>query len=269
MAKISHTFSGLTNGFTYYGKVYTVNPKERANNRADLAVFAATPSAFPDSPTEYLLIDTYTTSQTWEAPEDGWFKVEVHGASGNGGVAQPSPGNSWVVTVDGISYCFYVSGGGGGGSGYSCSTVKLKKGDTVRLAVGSIGSDTTATVSSSVDPIYSHSLKVTSGGNGSPGTKAYPSYASGGAGGVGSGGNQSNKTGGAGGKGTCDLEEGTSSDRPLAAGGTGGTYAVAGGNVGGKGGEWNGKQYNDGGLVSPASGKAGFIKISRGNTNVL
>lgn len=52
MAKITHTIHGLTNGVTYYGKVYSVNPKKRANNRADLAVFAAIPSAFPEEPLE-------------------------------------------------------------------------------------------------------------------------------------------------------------------------------------------------------------------------
>lgn len=44
MAKIEHIFENLTNGATYYGKVFTVNPKKRVNNRADLMVFAAVPA---------------------------------------------------------------------------------------------------------------------------------------------------------------------------------------------------------------------------------
>lgn len=45
MAKITHNVTGLTNGVTYYGKVFSVNPKKRANNRADLTVFTAVPAA--------------------------------------------------------------------------------------------------------------------------------------------------------------------------------------------------------------------------------
>ena len=42
--------AGLTNGVTYYGKVFSVNPKERINSRADLTVFAAVPAAHPKIP---------------------------------------------------------------------------------------------------------------------------------------------------------------------------------------------------------------------------
>lgn len=45
MATVTKKFTGLTNGKTYYAKVFTVNPKKRVNNRSDLKVASATPKA--------------------------------------------------------------------------------------------------------------------------------------------------------------------------------------------------------------------------------
>lgn len=261
MAKITHIIPGLTNGVTYYGKVFSVNPKKRANGRADLTVFAAIPSAFPAEPTDYTLIAKYTTSQTWVAPEDGWFKIEVHGASGKGGSAARD------TSTDDDDNTIYQggSGAGGGGSAYVCSAVKLKKGDVIALVCGAVGSDTTATVTSSVETYGS--MKATSGANGGSAwwNNGFPNGYNGGTGGVGgtaSGGNVSNVNGGKGSNGsTTDWEESKSSVD--AAGGTGGAPGHSDGNHGGTGGYLN--NYSS---YSAASGAAGFIKISRGNTNL-
>lgn len=40
---------------------------------------------FPAEPSAYELIGTYTSSGSFIATENGWFQVEVFGASGNGG----------------------------------------------------------------------------------------------------------------------------------------------------------------------------------------
>ena len=72
---------------------------------------------------DYTLIGKYTTSQIWTAPEDGTYKIEVHGASGNGGRGtiydfEDSDGDVWYN---------WGAGDGGGGSGYGCSIGKVHR----------------------------------------------------------------------------------------------------------------------------------------------
>lgn len=198
-------------------------------------------SLFPSSPSAYNLIGTYTGNQTWTAPENGYFQIEVFGASGSGG----DPSNS------------YAGGGGGGGGGYACSRVTLNKGDAIALTVGAVGATTSAAVNSSHNNSYDHTLQVTSGGNGAKASGKTPG--SGGAGGTGSGGNYANYAGGAGGNG------GAGSAYAVGAGGNGGTAGYSGGNVGGKGGQSG--IIIVGGETKGEAGAAGFIKIYRGNTN--
>ena len=260
MAKITHMIPGLTNGVTYYGKVFSVNPKNRANGRADLTVFAAIPSAFPAEPTDYTLIAKYTSSQTWVAPEDGWFKIEIHGASGSGAEGKPT-GSAWYKTEDedtGDSIWYYYSGPSGGGGAYVCSEVKLKKGDTITLVRGAVGSDTTATIASSMGTY--EIMKAESGTSATTGTSNF-GYA--GTGGTASGGTIANNDGSAGLKGARSADYEHSSDITVAVR-AGGSPGHTDGNNGGNGGyATNGKKYG------ATSGKAGFIKISRGNTNVV
>lgn len=262
MAKITHMIPGLTNGVTYYGKVYSVNPKKRANGRADLTVFAAIPSAFPAEPTDYTLIAKYTTSQTWVAPEDGWFKIEVHGASGSGAIAKT--GGFIVydsdygddVEVEGV-----ITGGSGGGGGYSCSIIKMNKGDTVVIESLAIGSVATVYINSSHD-VYPNIL-VSSGGSGTMQVGSNDGNA--GYGGSASGGNYANYNGSAGLKGVRVYSVGVSLRNLTASPRPGGAPGHTDGNAGGQSGS---KNSGTTALTSPGYGKAAFVNISRGNTNV-
>ena len=233
------------------GKTILCAMKKMATN-----IVVAVESLFPSAPSSYSLIAKYTASQTWTAPENGYFQIEAFGASGNGG-----KGGHFYQKLFG-SFSIAGSGGGGGGGGYACSRVKMNKGDTVVLTAGAVGSDTSATINSSVET-YS-ALNVTSGGNGTDtgmsGTTMFGG--TGGAGGTGSGGNYSNETGGNGGDGIID-----SNATSAPAAGTAGTSAQSGGNSGGKGGTGysttTGLTYYDG-----TAGSSGFFKIYRGNTNL-
>lgn len=251
MAKITYVISGLTNNVTYYGKVYSVNPKDRINNRADLEVFGATPRSFPTSPSAYTnLISTYQysgTTQVFTAPEDGYFRIMAFGSSGAGTDA--------TVTYNdlvGENYRYKgTSGNGGGGGAYSCSDIKMNKGDTVNMTIGNVSGTTTITINSTTGETYS-AMKLTGGQSGS-GT---------GAGGTASGGNVANANGGAGGTGSTD--EIYRDDDLQIAGGAGGRAGHSEGNAGGAGGDvtWAVAQSGD-------PGKRAFVRIYRGNTNVL
>ena len=259
MAKITYIIPGLTNGVTYYGKVFSVNPKKRANGRADLTVFAAVPSAFPAEPTDYTLIAKYTTSQTWVAPEDGWFKIEIHGASGNGGMCNSDYEYDYDADIEEV---WGHTGGSGGGGAYVCSAFKLKAGDVLTLVRGTVGSDTSVTAESSMET-YS-TMVATSGGNGTKasGTTSGATKGQGGRGGVASGGNITNVNGSAGSNGAYHkYDYGATVNGPA-----GGAPGHADGNTGGRGGGFKGTTAAS---ISPGSGSAGFIKISRGNTNVV
>lgn len=186
---------------------------------------------FPEEPSAYDQLALIIFSQTWTAPENGYFQIEVFGASGNG-----ANGHS-----------VYCAGGGGGGGGYSCSRIKMNKDDTIVLTVGGVGAVSSASINSSLETY--DTLSVTSGANGSEGWPG--SGGPGGAGGVASGGNYANNNGGNGGNGSYTQ---------AGPGGAGGAAGYTGGNVGGAGGNGN---YGAG-----VAGKAGFIKIYRGDTNV-
>ena len=233
------------------GKTLNCTKKKMASN-----ITISVISLFPSEPSSYNLIGTYTSSQTWTAPENGYFQIEAFGASGNGG-----KGGHFYQKLFG-SFSIAGSGGGGGGGGYACSRVKMNKGDTVVLTAGAVGSDTSATINSSVET-YS-ALNVTSGGNGTDtGISGMTATGgTGGAGGTGSGGNYSNKTGGKGGDGKAN-----SNATSAPAAGTAGTSAQSGGNSGGKGGTGystkTGLTYYGG-----TTGSSGFFKIYRGNTNL-
>ena len=238
--------------------------------------------AFPAEPTDYKyqLIGTYTVGmaeadKNWKAPEDGYYQIEVFGASGNGG--------------QGLSYCYpaisggdpikaAASGGGGGGGGKATSRVALKKNDTITLFPGKVGDITSATIDSSYDDYYDHTLKVTSGGDG-----GIPSFditgvmsgqgiqireGNGGTKGEASGGNYDNSDGSDGDYGKSSLPASSAPD--AGKGGEGAEDGITGGDGGTGytssssnlfGGTWG---YHDG-----DSGNPGYINIYRGNTNVI
>ena len=197
---------------------------------------------FPEEPSAYNQLALITSSQTWTAPENGWFQIEDFGASGSGG-------NGYY------RYSVYLqsnSGGGGGGGGYAASRIKMSKGDTAEINIGDVGAVTSVLINSSLETYFP--LYVTSGANGGSYVVGSSGSNSGGAGGVASGGNYANNNGGNGGN-------GISQQGSVASGGAGGAAGYTGGNVGGAGGKGD-SSHNAG-----EAGKAGFIKIYRGNTN--
>lgn len=213
-------------------------------------------SLFPANPSSYNLIGTYTSSGSFTAPSNGWFQIELQGASGYGG--------------SGGAHSTYIGlGGGGGGGGCAISRVKMNKGDTISYSLGAANSKTstaatvagnsTATINSSFNE-YAHTLTVTGANNGVNASTVQ--LGKGGAGGIGSGGNYANYTGG-----TGDTPPKYSFDDYVdtnISGVNGGNAGYSGGNVGGKGSGWDGKKYNH---TSAGAGANAFIKIYAGNTN--
>lgn len=214
-------------------------------------------SFFPAEPSSYEYMALITSSQTWTAPEDGYFQIEVFGASGSGGSTEGRK-NTYGGTV-----YYGAGGGGGGGGGYSCSRVKMNKGDTIALAVGSVGANTSVQINSSLETYFS--IQITSGKNGTNGEMdSWDEIGgAGGAGGVASGGNVANNNGAYGGSGSG--YQGT--DKPSVHG-SGGAPGYTEGNTGGAGGvaDYSSTSRR---TTSGSSGSAGFIKIYRGNTNVV
>ena len=209
-------------------------------------------SLFPAEPSSYSLTNTYTSSTTFTAPANGYYQIEVQGASGTGGGYFRK--SNYVV----------FGGGGGGGGGCAISRVQMNKGDTIVISIGGVGSTTKATINSS-RASYS-APQATSGGNGSTPTSSNTTM-SGGAGGVGSNGNYANYSGGAGGSGVEGSQYAyiSSSYGVVPAGGPGGSAGYTGGQTGGTGGGHTGT--SGGNYYNATSGSAGFVKIYAGNTN--
>lgn len=272
----SVSFKGLESGLTYYARVYPMNYKGYAQSFIG-QVGSAIPTEFPAAPSDYILIDTYTSAQTWTAPEDGWYKIEVFGASGAGGNGVLGLGIQWFEEYDYDDdgepeetdvYYGLATGGSGGNGGYSCSEVMLRAGDTVILSPGTVGADSTAVFYSSRE-MYG-TITVTSGGNGGGGTGSLtggvnnrpPTLVGGapGTGGKASGGNASNIDGGAGSVGNTNSHGIYNSLNVPAAKST---TSIEGGTVGGSS---SYVSYNE--SHSAENGQHGYIKVFRGNTNV-
>lgn len=240
---------------------------EVANKRTEYMTF------FPLEPSSYALIDTYTSAQTWTAPEDGYYEIELQGASGNGGKGATNQNRD--EANDMVTFYAY-SGGSGGGGGCAISRVKMNKGDTIVLAPGAVGSASSATINSSVETYAA--MSVTSATNG--GNASTSSAGSAGSGGTASGGNHANYAGGAGKKGNSKtderilsvLEDNLMAITVTASSPAGGTAGYGDGNVGGKGA--SAKVGSTAGSYSPSlgsagAGSAGFVKIYRGDTNIV
>lgn len=258
------SFTELENGQTYYARVYTVNPEGYMQSEIGTQIGSAIPQDFPAEPSEYVLIGTYTSAQTWTAPEDGWFKIELFGASGSGGAAKYSQYDDYGTTVYEVT-----SGFGGGGGGYSLSEgVALNAGDIISCSTETNGT-MTLNVYSSVADVASITMSCTRGGDGPTASTSsigitYPHGATGGAGGVASGGTTSNINGGAGANRILKTQKYTNDDL-TAASVSGGAAGHADGNAGG-----NSGACRHGSITAqPGSGKAAFFRVSRGNTNVV
>lgn len=156
------------------------------------------------------LLTSYTTSGTWTAPWDGWFRLSCIGAGGtggNGGVGvnnQSAPDDQESVSGSG--------GGGGGSGGFSSSVLYLKKGDSLSY---SYNGNATLTVGIQGENI---TMVATVGGIGNNGSKGnirhaieydpprwvvtVPNGGTGGTAGTASGGNKINSNGLLGGTGS-------------------------------------------------------------------
>lgn len=149
------------------------------------------PNVFPAEPTGWSEMQKYTTSTTFTAPEDGWFKFIGVAKSGEGGNS-----NTWT---DPSGKRWRRGGGGGGAGGIVVSVFALTQGQTVTLTVGSYAT------------IQAQGQTATAGA-GSDGYDAATgdSGGRGGRGGSASGGNLVNKAGASGGTGGFEigLEEG-------------------------------------------------------------
>ena len=213
----------------------------------------ATLGGFPsEEPTAYTLIEKYTASGTFTAPESGYFQVELFGASGTGGKAYA------------VSSRKLYGGGGAGGGGYACSRIKLKKGDIVKYTLGTAGNTSSVIFSSSLET-YAN-IQITSGTNGGAATSS--AVGAGGAGGNATGGNFSNVNGGKGDNGSSNVITNPYINAKQALGGDGGGSGNTAGNAGGRGGSafyWPDDNTMKGENGNP--GKKAFIKIYRGNTN--
>ncbi len=228
------------------------NYNKESNVSSDINVVT-----FPPEPTEYVFMDTYTSSGTFIAPENGYFQIELFGSSGNGGKGHTYTSSS--------PFHYYFNGGNGGGGGaYANSRVKLNKGDKITFTIGGVGATSSVVIKSSKET-YAN-MQTTSGTDAGDITSTAHMDTCG-EGGVASGGNYQNINGE---KGLIGQRNIVWSGTTRAVGGSGGSPGYTGGNVGGKGGD----VYNKDGTSSANiekyagdSGKSGFIKIYRGNTN--
>ena len=269
MAIISHKVEGVANDVTHYTRIFPVNKKGHAQSELDGQITSALTNAFPTEPTEYILLETVTASKTWTAPESGYFQIEVYGASGNGGKGWGGRGTVGSGTEDDpVTTETCNMGGGGGGSGaYSSSLlIALNVGDTIELVCGAIGNDTSAQIHSSVSDEDNLTMTCTSASSGS--NARFFVAGTGGAGGVATGGNDQNINGNSGGKGGYKYINGYNTP-DTASGGIGGSAVVTDGNVGGRGAYAAGYTNSKATTTGLTYGSAGFIKIYRGDTNVV
>ena len=147
------------------------------------------PDVFPAEPTSWSQISKVTSSTTFTAPEQGWFKFIGVAKSGDGG-----GGNTWSSTGT-----RYYRGGGSGGSGAIVASIfPLEQGETVTITLSS-----SATIICKGESAYAGA-----GGNGgSAGTGDVGGR--GGSAGTANGGNLINKNGSTGETGGFDTERNT------------------------------------------------------------
>ena len=79
-----YAYTELTAGTKY---IIKVNVKDKAGN---IGTGELETMSMVAEPSGWTLIGSYDTSQNFQIPEDGWFKFELVGKSGNGGSAYGS-----------------------------------------------------------------------------------------------------------------------------------------------------------------------------------
>ena len=242
----TYELTGLTNETLYYIRVFPYNAKKQYQTMLEGATVTATPDDFPAEPTLWTEIETLSDSESWVAPENGWFKFVCAAKCGNGGTSIILWNGGYPDAKPPYEY-WGLSGGAGGAGGYSESKVSKLKDEIVEITFsnGSI---------SCLD------ISVTAGGDG---VEDRLSNRPGGAGGTASGGNLVNTDGTAGAPGVeGNHHVGSSSSISMAApqGGLRGDGQRGG----------NGAGITNGNENSPAAGvgAAAYVKIYRGNTNV-
>ena len=120
----------------------------------------------PSSIDDYTWIETYLTDGDFTALQTGWYKIEVFGASGNGGSPTLfSISNNDDETV-GVTY--YRAAGGGGGA-YACDQVMLNAGDKLTITTGTPGNNTSVVFNATVEGQECKDIVAISGGNGTGG----------------------------------------------------------------------------------------------------
>lgn len=131
-----------------------------------------------------------TTTGTWSAPENGWYRIICVGGAGKAGL-------KGLCAYDGNRYYSGSGGGGGGSGGISVSDLYIEEGTTYQVTINSISSS------------FSNLLTAGAGANGEDGIHAFNngifsdgnSGGKGGSGGVAAGGNLINIPGYTGGQG--------------------------------------------------------------------
>ena len=193
------------------------------------------PKVFPDEPTSWSQISKITSTTTFTAPEQGWFKFIGVAKSGDGG-----GGNTWSSTGT-----RYYRGGGSGGSG------------AIVASIFALEKDETVTITLSEGAVISCKGETARAGSGGKGREAGTGDIGGrgGSGGIASGGNLINKNGSTGETGGFDTERNT--------GGSSRTNTYEGfSTTSGAGG------YAPNNQSMKADPQTAFAVIFRGNTNL-
>lgn len=226
------TASNLVRLEEYYWAVFTVD--EGGSYRTPV-VSEMYSYDYPDPPTSYSEIEKLYSSETWVAPEDGYFQFICLAKSGDGG-----RGRTFSSPTHG-----YSGGGAGGAGGIAVSNFSFYAGDEVTITIN--GSITLAA--------KGENTVATSGGNGS--SKADNVSSPGGSGGGATGGNVANQTGATGNRGTYGYNSGERYGGATVSNSYGGYSTTSG--YGG---------YYVVNNQAAGTGTAAYVVVLRGNTNV-
>lgn len=148
------TASNLVRLEEYYWAVFTVD--EGGSYRTPV-VSEMYSYDFPAEPTSYSKIEEISASQTWYAPENGYFVICAIGKSGNGGTGATRVWSSGVNDVHGGA-----SGGSGGTGSFSERIIQAFKNDAFYITIDS--SDT------KVNRLEDTIINAKAGGNGGSGS---------------------------------------------------------------------------------------------------
>lgn len=245
------TASGLVQLEEYYFAVFTI---DEAGSHRSPVVSEMYSYDFPAEPTEYSTCAEITATQEYVIPENGYFRIDAIGKSGNGGDESSHSGYKVVVS------------GGGGTGGHSRSEIVAYAGDIININIGD-----RVTISS--NDIENLNMVANAGSAGRTPT-SYTDSGTGGEGGSATGGNKLNKKGVSGHDGTTKIIDPGDS----AYGGTGGsktieinettTFVTTGGRGQGMRLASSGDMTSGWSSINRTTGTAAKVFISRGNTNI-